>query len=168
MARVWLWVSSLTLIGSGAAQAASYQDRAGIVHDPIQQIGGGDSPYSGNNLEPSANLSNAILTLAKPTDTWLYSADLDDVRYRADATWTGAKYSRNAKDNNGHPIADTIFPTGMDQAWRDEAGMVAVPEQTKALLVGGGPVGVSTRRRSAATSFLSAGRSEMELKCVPA
>ena len=29
----------------------------------------------------------------------------------ADVTWTGAKYSLNAVDNNGNPIPDTTFPS---------------------------------------------------------
>ena len=48
-----------------------------------------------------------------------------------------------------NPIADTIFPAGMDQAWRDAAGMVAVPEPTTALLLGLGLIGLSMRRRRA-------------------
>ena len=35
MTRVGLWVSLLALIGSGAAQAASYQGRAGGWPDPV-------------------------------------------------------------------------------------------------------------------------------------
>ena len=70
------------------------------------------------------------------TNASLDSASLWDARDWSMATWTGAKYSLNAKDNNGNPISDTIFPAGMDQAWRDAAGMVAVPEPATALLLG--------------------------------
>ena len=55
MRHLWLLVGLLTLIGSGAAQAASYLDIYGTVHDPIQNVYnpsnsvyGGDSAYSGN------------------------------------------------------------------------------------------------------------------------
>ena len=40
-----------------------------------------------------------------------------------------------------------VVSTGMDQAWRDAAGMVAVPEPTTALLVGLGLLGLGVRRR---------------------
>ena len=56
-------------------------------------------------------------------------------------------YSLNAKDSSGNPIPDTIFPTDMNQAWRDAAGMVAVPEPTTAVLVGIGLLGLGARRR---------------------
>ena len=56
MQHLWLWVELRTLIGSGAAQAASYLDIHGTVHDPIHNVYGGNSAYSGNNLEPGANL----------------------------------------------------------------------------------------------------------------
>ena len=78
----------------------------------------------------------------------LYSTYLDNALFWEEADWTGAKYSLDALDNNSNPIADTIFPTGMDQAWRDSAGMVAVPEPTTALLVGLGLIGLGVRRRS--------------------
>ncbi len=186
MRHLWLLVGLLTLIGSGAAQAASYQMIDGTIVNPIKNTYGGDSSYSGSNLEPGANLpdvdlsdallyvaelhsadltgaslegadlqlatlSDATLTAANLsgarlswadlsnanlTNAWLYSANLDVAEYWSTATWTGAKYSLNAVDNNGNPIADTIFPAGMDQAWRDAAGMVAVPEPTTALLLG--------------------------------
>ena len=163
MTRAWLWVSSLTRMGSGAAQAASYQ--LGVppfsVVGPIQNTYGGNSSYSGSNLEPSAdlnyadlshaNLSNASLSDSNLSSTLLYSADFGGTASWLWATWTGAKYSINAVDHLGNPIPDTIFPTGMDQAWRDAAGVVAVPEPTTALLFGFGlPL---IRTRIAATSL---------------
>jgi uncharacterized protein YjbI with pentapeptide repeats len=36
----------------------------GTIVNPIQNTSGGDSAYSGNNLEPYANLSNADLEWA--------------------------------------------------------------------------------------------------------
>ena len=73
MRHLWLLVGLLTLIGSGAAQAASYLDIYGTVHDPIQNTYGGDSSYSGSNIEQDANLTGADLT-----DTNLNYADLSD------------------------------------------------------------------------------------------
>ena len=194
--------------------AASYLDVHGVVHDPIQDIYGDDSFYSGNNLEPGAdltdadleeadlpeaalsqadlsdsylvgaNLSGADLTSANLTwadlseadlsnadlssavfvyadlldteiggadfsNSLLYAAWLDDTINWSSATWTGARYSLNAVDNDGNLVDDTLFPAGMDQAWRDAAGMVAVPEPTTALLLGLGLIGLSKRRRDA-------------------
>ena len=79
------------------------------------------------------------------SNTLLYSADLTLSNFSS-ANWTGAKYSLNAKDNNGNAIPDTIFLAGMDQAWRDAAGMVAVPEPTTVLLVGVGLIGLAMKK----------------------
>ena len=78
MRHLWLLVGLLTLIGSGAAQAASYMDFYGNVYDPIQNTYGGDSSYSGSNLEPGANLTNADLTGAYLTDANLTNVTWND------------------------------------------------------------------------------------------
>ena len=172
----WFGVAMLAgfvLLGAvSGASASSYQMIDGTIVDPIQSRNGGDSVYSGNNLEPSAdlvyaglayadlssadlsnadlshaNLSNASLSYSNLSSTLLYSADLSGTASWLWATWTGAKYSLNAVDNAGNPIPDTIFPAGMDQAWRDAAGMIPVPEPGTALLVGLGLIGLGVRRR---------------------
>ena len=79
-------LTSLFLLAAFAAStvgAASYQKRDGTIVDPIQSVNGGDLPYTGNNLEPSANLSNASLPFADLTganmsDTILHGANLSN------------------------------------------------------------------------------------------
>ena len=80
----------LVLIAS-SAQAASYLRVDGVTIDPIQNVSGGDHPYSGTNLGPSATLADvdltganllgvvltdAIMTGANLTGTILAAADL--------------------------------------------------------------------------------------------
>ena len=264
MKSIVLALFAALIVSAGSASAASYRMTDGTIVDPIQKKIAGASTYSGPNLEPGANLSNANLGFAYLSNADLSNADLSnadleyveldyadleytnlggaylgdanldfanlygadlsyanlddagfseaDLRYanlsyanlggaylgdadlsyanlsnadlgttwmpvanlsNADltnarlfyarfsngipahdpigwntATWTGAKYLLNAVDNNGNPIPDTVFPAGMDQAWRDAAGMVAVPEPTTAVLVGLGLIGLGVRRRS--------------------
>jgi hypothetical protein len=68
-----LVVIFVTLLGGSIVQAASYvtiNTFAPIV-DPIMDIYGSPHSYSGNNLEPFANLTNANLSYAE-----LFNADL--------------------------------------------------------------------------------------------
>ena len=67
MRRFALLIVAVTLLTSSIAQAASYQMVTGTIVDPIQHLFGYPHTYSGNNLEPSANLSNADLTGATLT-----------------------------------------------------------------------------------------------------
>ncbi len=77
-----------TLVAS-SAHAASYQKTRDRIVDPIQNYTGGDHPYTGNNLEPNANLSGADLTGAKLTSADLDYANLTGANL-SDATLSGA------------------------------------------------------------------------------
>ena len=55
---------------SSFARAASCQETAGTIVDPILDTGGSLLYYSGNNLEPSANLTYANLTGADSMDLY--------------------------------------------------------------------------------------------------
>lgn len=131
MARVWLWVGLLTLIGGGAVQAASDQTRGGTIIDPIVSSCSWPLPYSGNDLESYADLSEANLAGVR-----LYSAELGNLDDWANARRTGAKDSISAVGNDGHAISTSLFPAGLDRVWRDNTGRVTVPEPTTALLAG--------------------------------
>ena len=270
MRNILAVAACLNFFANAPVLAASYMDTSGFLHDPIQHIWLGDLTYSGNNLEPNANLTSATLDYAdlefanlynanlshadmrgaylvysdlryanlssgrmrqanllyadlryaNLSDTYLYdanlfSADLSnanlsstdlrsthmryvDLRYAdlsgadlssgdlrgadlsganlsnvdfdeasihsvdftnsilfsADlsgayhmplaTSWAGAKYSLNAKDNNGNPIPDTAFNPVMNPV---ALGMIAIPEPTTAVLVGLGLIGLGVRRR---------------------
>ena len=68
-------VVGLLLIGS-RAQVASCLDISGTVYDPIQSVLGGKFSYSGPNLGPNANLTNANLFCVDLPDANLYRVDL--------------------------------------------------------------------------------------------
>ena len=65
MYRFALLIVAVTLLSGSVAQAASYKKTDGAIVDPIMNwhIASPHS-YSGNNLEPYANLSSANLTEA--------------------------------------------------------------------------------------------------------
>ena len=66
----------VTCITSSRTEAASYQETDGTIVDPILETSGRlHEEYSGNNLEPGANLADANLTDANLTD-----ANLSGVR----------------------------------------------------------------------------------------
>ena len=57
MHRFALLVIFVTLLSGSVAQAASYEKTDGAIVDPILDTSGSTHPYSGDNLEPDANLS---------------------------------------------------------------------------------------------------------------
>jgi uncharacterized protein YjbI with pentapeptide repeats len=70
-------ISAISL-ASSSAFAASYQQIDGTIVDPIQSQFGGSISYSGNNLEPGADLTNAILASAILNNANLTGANLTD------------------------------------------------------------------------------------------
>jgi len=90
-----LLISAISL-ASSSAFAASYQQIDGVIVDPIQSVLGGNLSYSGSNLEPFANLTNANLTGA-----FLNGANLTD------ALLTDALL--NEADLNGAILTDALL-----------------------------------------------------------
>ena len=72
-----LLISAISL-ASSSAFAASYQQNDGTIVDPIQFTLGFNHSYSGNNLEPGADLTGANLNNANLNNANLDSADLTD------------------------------------------------------------------------------------------
>ena len=65
MTGVWLWVSLLALIGSGAAQAASFQGQAGGWPDPVADT------ISPTGMDPAWRDASGIVAGQEPTTALL-------------------------------------------------------------------------------------------------
>ena len=76
MHRITLTI--ILLLSATCADAAWYQKTDGTIVDPIQSVEGGDLPYSGNNLEPGADLPYADLYYADLINADLSEAWLDN------------------------------------------------------------------------------------------
>ena len=87
MRRFALAVIGVTLLSGSVVQAASYQLTSGAIVDPILNTSGSTHSYSGIDLEPYADLTDAYLdyanlydanlSYATLTDAMLIGADLD-------------------------------------------------------------------------------------------
>jgi uncharacterized protein YjbI with pentapeptide repeats len=79
MRTLALLIISAISLASSSAFAASYQQVSSsgeTIVDPIQTILGGNHPYSGINLEPGADLTNADLSNANLLSARLFDANL--------------------------------------------------------------------------------------------
>jgi len=103
MHRFALLVIFVTLLSGSMAQAASYEKTDGTIVDPIMDTGGSPHSYSGNNLEPNANLTYANLSMADLTDANLNGATLTS------ATLTGATFSTGTILYDGQSVQQHGF-----------------------------------------------------------
>ena len=85
MHRITLTI--ILLFAATFVDAASYQKIDGTIVDPIQSVEGGDLPYSGNNLEPGADLTGAILWQADLIGADLTGADLTSADLTGALLW---------------------------------------------------------------------------------
>ena len=152
----------ILLFSATAVDAAWYQKTDGTIVDPIQRrLPVGDHWYSGNNLEPGADLPyadlyyadliNADLSEAWLDNAYMGYADLSEANLR-DADLTGADLSGSDfsavfyYDNSTWTDAfyytdnEPTWRSGMDAAWRTSVGILAlaptnaVPEPSTLLL----------------------------------
>ena len=91
-ALVPLVAAAISLLFSSAVLAASYLGAGGTIADPSQNVGGGDRPYSGSNVEPAADVSNASPQKAELSDADLRRTELD-LEHSSGTDPSGAKPS---------------------------------------------------------------------------
>ena len=102
-----------------SVQAESYLDNFGLVVDPILLTTGIIHPYSENNLEPGAILTNANLTGADLSGAQLFGAQYDE----ATIFPSGNTYLTPPWGINGD--------SGIDEPWN--LAMIPVPEPVSGL-----------------------------------
>ena len=117
-----------------SVNAASYQTINGTIVDPFDDLFGNIHPYSGNNLQPAANLTGAFLSHAVIAGANLYGAFLNSANltnanlYSADLSYadlshadlTGARIwntDLSDADLSGSILTDT--QDYIDATWTD-------------------------------------------------
>ena len=72
MRRITLFLCAAVAVTS--IDAKSYQNFDGTIVDPIQYIYGGNHSFSGNNLQPDADLTEANLTTLQGRCSGMYQS----------------------------------------------------------------------------------------------
>jgi len=122
--RKLLLAAVLVLMASGA-QASSYLDIFGTVHDPIMwwyneagEEASGDHTYSGPNLEPGATLTRANLD-----EAWLLSANLSGADLsNAQLSTTILEHANLSGANLGGAILLSAYMRSADMSNADLSG----------------------------------------------
>jgi hypothetical protein len=129
MRMLALLVGLAVLLVSGSAQAASYRDIRGTVHDPIQNrdLGFADHLYAGPNLEPGVSAPGANLSSAYLSGADLSGADLSGAiltgAYLGLANLTDANFT--GADLTGADMQDFTNLTGAIFADANLSGIYA-------------------------------------------
>jgi hypothetical protein len=154
-----LVVIFVTLLSGSVAQAASYRKMDGTIVDPIMDIYGSPHSYSGNDLQPGANLSYANLSYAELYNANLFNANLTGAfLFNADlgnATLYNATFSTGTTLYDGQTVLQHGFDTAGLRAYLEAspvnastaANIFLVPEPHTLLLASLASMGLTLRRR---------------------
>ena len=146
MYRFTVLVVFVTLLGGSIVQAASYEKTDGTIVGPILDNNGSPHSYSGNNLEPGANLPWAWLPNADLAYANLSNADLSDaILANADlsgAILNSATFSTGTTLKDGQTVLQHAFDAAgltdyllTSEGVHSASNLTLVPEPASVLLL---------------------------------